>query len=66
MYERVLLPLDGSELSEGVIPYAKQIAQAAHTTATVMHVLAMTQPEAERATVTPESLPEPRCPCWSI
>ncbi len=52
MYDRVLLPLDGSELSEGIVPYAKQIAKASQITATALLVLSMTQPEAEKATVT--------------
>ena len=28
MFERVLLPLDGSEVSAGIIPYLRQLARA--------------------------------------
>ena len=38
MFERVLLPLDGSEVSEGIIPYLRQLARAAGSRITILYV----------------------------
>ena len=38
MYKRILVPLDGSKLAEGVLPYAKFLAGSLQLPVTLMHV----------------------------
>lgn len=39
MYKRILVPLDGSELAEGVIPYVKQMAKGFRSEVTLFYVV---------------------------
>ena len=38
MYERVLVPLDGSKLSEGILPYVRALARALKLPVELLHV----------------------------
>ena len=39
MYKYILAPLDGSKLSQAVIPYSAQIAQALDIPVVLLHVI---------------------------
>ncbi len=39
MYERILVPLDGSELAEGALPYAEGIAKGMRSGSCIDHRL---------------------------
>jgi nucleotide-binding universal stress UspA family protein len=39
MFERILVPLDGSELSESVLPYAEHLAEEMHSELVLMRVV---------------------------
>lgn len=43
MYKKILLPLDGSELGEGILPYVGQIARGMLANVTVMYVTTLEQ-----------------------
>ena len=38
MYERILVPLDGSALSEGILSYLSQVAEGVHSKVTLLYV----------------------------
>lgn len=40
MYEKILVPLDGSELAEVALPYAEELASRLKTEVTLFHMLA--------------------------
>ena len=39
MYKRIIVPLDGSELAEGVLPYARSLARALELPVTLLQVI---------------------------
>jgi nucleotide-binding universal stress UspA family protein len=39
MYQTILVPLDGSELAEAILPHAQELAQHAHSTIVFLQVL---------------------------
>ena len=39
MYERVLVPLDGSELAETVLPYVEELARKLGSEVVLLHVV---------------------------
>lgn len=39
MYERILVPLDGSPLSESILPYVQSLAQALNAELVLQHVI---------------------------
>jgi nucleotide-binding universal stress UspA family protein len=45
MYNRILVPLDGSPLSEAVLPYAKNLARALNVEIVLLHVDVSPAPE---------------------
>ena len=49
-YQRILLPLDGSLLSEYVLPQAERMAHAFHSELTLLHVVATEEPERTECT----------------
>ena len=58
MYERILVPLDGSELAEGVLPYAVEIARKFDSELVLMQaVTPFARLLAETAPGTPETSP---------
>ena len=48
MYEKIVLPLDGSELAERALDYVTGLAIASRAQVTLLHACAPDQPEAER------------------
>ena len=55
MYERILVPLDGSALAEGVIPYVKQLAKGSNSRVTALYVA---EPKEELRTDRPRPMGE--------
>jgi nucleotide-binding universal stress UspA family protein len=45
MYQRILVPLDGSEMSEAVLPHAKRLSLALNCEIVLLHVEATPVPE---------------------
>ena len=43
MFKRILVPLDGSEVSELVLPYVKELAEKARCEVTLLQVIAPSQ-----------------------
>ncbi len=39
MYTKILVPLDGSELSNSVLPHVRQVARCSHASVTLLHAL---------------------------
>ncbi len=58
MYERILVPLDGSKLAEHVLPYVRALAQAHKLPVTVLQAYASIPPEVVAA-VEPGPAPAP-------
>ena len=51
MYNKILVPLDGSTLSEGVLPYVRSIARALHSPVELLRVNDPAQPSVQVPTV---------------
>ena len=47
MYKKILVPLDGSTLSEGVLPYVRSMARAIRVPVELLHVDDLAQPRAD-------------------
>lgn len=52
MYSKILVPLDGSQLSEGILPYARSLAKAFKLPIDLLHVI---DPETIEASSSPKS-----------
>src|SRR3990167_152316 len=39
MYRKIMVPLDGSQLSEGIVPYARSFAEALKVPVELLHVI---------------------------
>ena len=46
MYSKILVPLDGSTLSEGILPYVRSFARVVHVSVELLHVDDPAQPRA--------------------
>ncbi len=53
MYKRILIPLDGSTLSNGILPHAEVIAKAMDSELILLYVIPGTVPEFAVQSVTP-------------
>ena len=53
MYKRILIPLDGSDLSKGILPYAEVIAKAMEAELILLYVIPGVAPEFSVQTATP-------------
>ena len=47
MYSKILVPLDGSTLSEGILPYVRSFARVVHASVELLHVDDPAQPRAD-------------------
>ena len=54
MYKRILVPLDGSTLSEGILPHAMIIAKAMEAEMVLLYVVPAAAPEFSVQSTTPE------------
>ena len=45
MFKRLLVPLDGSQLAEAVLPAARYLAQTCQAAVTLLHVVEVNAPE---------------------
>lgn len=53
MYKRILVPLDGSTLSEGILPHAMIIAKGMDAEIILLYVIPAAAPEFSSQTITP-------------
>ena len=51
MYSKILVPLDGSTLSEGILPYVRSLARVIHVPVELLRVNDSAQPRAHRVQV---------------
>ncbi len=57
MHTRIIVPLDGSERSEAILPYARKLAHDATAEIVLLHVLVEAAPELNVPAVSPLSPP---------
>ena len=53
MYERILVPLDGSKLSESILPYAQSLAKTLNAELVLLHVIVSPVEEFDDSNKTP-------------